>query len=103
MGFDIVLIKCGVDNELEFDFFVSKLLSCRPGTYVSDHSCACVYIHTGVGHTDKGVSITFLTRKKLANVSCAPPDRGSIRTSGHRILRPTFLLSFFYLKSVHTM
>ena len=34
MGFDIVLIKCGVDNELEFDFFVSKLLSCRPGSYV---------------------------------------------------------------------
>ena len=40
---------------------------------------ACVYIHTGVGHTDNESAQHFLLGKTVANFSCAP---GGVRTSG---------------------
>ena len=52
-------------------------------TCVRDHSemHACVYVHTGVGHTDRESAQHLWPRKTLTNLSCAP-DSDRVRTSG---------------------
>ena len=61
---------------------IHRLLTWTTGcwTWVRDHSYACVYIHTGVEHTDSESAQHFDSEKKpLTSCLCAPDG---IRTSG---------------------